>query len=157
MGAHSPILTMCLSRGSLVFYSLAPYTRLSFPRPTTFPDVELAGTLRGGCGLCQVLKGRGAPQPGIKDSPVRSRHSFTQNPRDPQRPRAQRPRAQRPEMKALVLTITLGLFATLQAQEPLSTHPETQDVSLQRGGGGVCLQLGGGQGCCHRRGPFKGT
>ncbi|XP_036863246.2 odorant-binding protein 2b [Manis javanica] len=32
-------------------------------------------------------------------------------------------------MKALVLTITLGLFAALQAQEPLSTHPETQDFT----------------------------
>ncbi|KAI5138289.1 Odorant-Binding Protein 2B [Manis pentadactyla] len=32
-------------------------------------------------------------------------------------------------MKALVLTITLGLFAALQAQEPLSTRPETQDFT----------------------------
>lgn len=73
----------------------------------------------------------------------------------PEPPDPQRPRAQRPEMKALVLTITLGLFAALQAQEPLSTRPETQDVSLQRGGGGVCLQVGGGQGRCLRRGRSR--
>ncbi|XP_057355401.1 odorant-binding protein 2b [Manis pentadactyla] len=47
----------------------------------------------------------------------------------PEPPDPQRPRAQRPEMKALVLTITLGLFAALQAQEPLSTRPETQDFT----------------------------
>ncbi|KAK2499359.1 hypothetical protein MC885_007078 [Smutsia gigantea] len=32
-------------------------------------------------------------------------------------------------MQALVLTITLGLLAALQAQEPLAPHWETQDLT----------------------------
>lgn len=57
VGARSPILTTCLSRGSLVFYSLAPYTHLSLTRPTTFPDVELAGTLGEGVVCAKCSKG----------------------------------------------------------------------------------------------------